>query len=118
MFMCKYYFIQENRIISNYLSKSVFSLSVKIKRTTSSKQFNHFILTTSRAFFDCISYQLLYPGVLDTAPFAAAAASLCFLFTRKLCNHKHLVNKEYRIRVKFRARAIFTSKFEKSILRF
>ena len=30
------------------------------------------------------SYQLLYPGVPGTAPLAAAAASLCFLFTRKL----------------------------------
>lgn len=34
------------------------------------------------------SYQLLYPGVPGTAPLAAAAASLCFLFTRKLWNRK------------------------------
>lgn len=34
------------------------------------------------------SHQLLYPGVPGTAPLAAAAASLCFLFTRKLWNRK------------------------------
>lgn len=38
------------------------------------------------------SYQLLYPGVPGTAPLAAAAASLCFLFTRKLWKSQNFIS--------------------------